>query len=164
MIQRRLFVNGIERQLFVEAEATLASVLREQLGLTGTKLGCGEGQCGACNVILNGKLARSCVTRMKRVPDQSAVTTIEGIGQPGNLHVLQRAWIKHGAAQCGFCSPGFIRRFRAEVEQPQGHMQSGVPGVRHTGQAPVYKRFGRIAALTFLIFLRGEYHDGKKQC
>ncbi len=108
MIQKRFFVNGVERNVFVESEASLATVLREQLGLTGTKVGCGEGQCGACSVILDGKVIRSCVTKMSRVPEGARVTTIEGVGTPENMHPLQRAWIRHGAAQCGFCAPGFI--------------------------------------------------------
>ena len=108
MIQKRFFVNGVERNLIVDGESSLADVLRGQLGLTGTKVGCGTGECGACNVILNGKLVRSCVYKMKRVEDGDQITTIEGIGTPDELHPLQRAWVSSGATQCGFCSPGFI--------------------------------------------------------
>ncbi|MEW6439556.1 MAG: molybdopterin-dependent aldehyde oxidoreductase [bacterium] len=116
MISRTLDVNGVRRTLVVDAEATLAELLREQLLLTGTKLGCGQGQCGACNVILDGKLTRSCVTKMKRVPDGAAVTTIEGVGTPGKLHALQLAWAVHGGAQCGFCTPGFIVSAKALLD------------------------------------------------
>ncbi|HOU32878.1 MAG TPA: 2Fe-2S iron-sulfur cluster-binding protein, partial [Synergistaceae bacterium] len=105
MIQKRFFVNGVERNLIVDGESSLADVLRGQLGLTGTKVGCGTGECGACNVILNGKLVRSCVYKMKRVEDGDQITTIEGIGTPDKLHPLQRAWVSSGATQCGFCSP-----------------------------------------------------------
>lgn len=108
MLQKRLFINGVETLVFAPAKSTLAEVIREQLHLTGTKVGCGQGQCGACSVILNGKVVRSCITKMSRVPEKSYVTTIEGIGAPGNLHPLQKAWALYGAAQCGFCSPGFI--------------------------------------------------------
>ena len=108
MISKTLWVNGVEKRLVVDPEASLANVLRKKLMLTGTKIGCGKGQCGACSVIMNGKLIRSCITKMKKVPDQAAVSTIEGIGQPGNLHALQLAWMVHGGAQCGFCTPGFI--------------------------------------------------------
>ena len=90
------------------AEDSLADVLRGQLGLTGTKIGCGQGQCGCCNVILDHKLVRSCVTKMSKVPDRAEVITIEGVGTADALHPLQLAWIVHGGAQCGFCSPGFI--------------------------------------------------------
>ncbi|MDO4786677.1 MAG: molybdopterin-dependent oxidoreductase [Fretibacterium sp.] len=108
MQQRRFYVNGIERNLILDGETPLSTVIREQLHLTGTKVGCGLGHCGACNVILDGKLVRSCVLKMSRVPDGARILTIEGIGTPERLHPLQTAWIYHGAAQCGFCSPGFI--------------------------------------------------------
>ena len=108
LFQKRMYINGVETNVFTQPDTTLAEVLREQLHLTGTKVGCGEGQCGACSVILNGKVIRSCITKMKRVPDYANITTIEGIGKPGALHPLQKAWAIHGAAQCGFCSPGFI--------------------------------------------------------
>ncbi|MFZ5812897.1 MAG: molybdopterin-dependent aldehyde oxidoreductase [Thermodesulfobacteriota bacterium] len=108
MIQKELFVNGVKKSMVVAADATLADVLREQLLLTGVKIGCGQGQCGACSVILDGKVVRSCITKMKRVPDGASVTTIEGVGTPDAPHALQMAWMVHGGAQCGFCSPGFI--------------------------------------------------------
>ncbi|WP_029897741.1 molybdopterin-dependent aldehyde oxidoreductase [Desulfohalovibrio reitneri] len=108
MFKRTLWINGLEKRLVVDPEETLANVLREQLHLTGTKVGCGQGQCGCCSVIMDGKVVRSCVTKMKKVADGAAVTTIEGVGQPGRLHALQLAWMVHGGAQCGFCTPGFI--------------------------------------------------------
>ena len=108
MLQKRFYVNGIERNLILDGESMLSTVIREQLLLTGTKVGCGQGHCGACNVVMDGKLIRSCVTKMSRIPEGAQITTIEGIGTPDNLHPLQTAWIYHGAAQCGFCSPGFI--------------------------------------------------------
>ncbi len=108
MIKKQIVVNGIVRKLVVDAEETLVNVLRKSLGLTGTKVGCGEGQCGACSVIMDGKVVRACATKMKRVDDGADITTIEGIGTPANPHPLQLAWMLHGAAQCGFCSPGFI--------------------------------------------------------
>ena len=108
MIKKQIVVNGIARNLVVDAEDTLVNVIRKTIGLTGTKVGCGEGQCGACSVIMDGKVVRSCATKMKRVDDGANITTIEGIGTPANPHPLQLAWMLHGAAQCGFCSPGFI--------------------------------------------------------
>ncbi|WP_027366321.1 molybdopterin-dependent aldehyde oxidoreductase [Desulfocurvibacter africanus] len=108
MIQKVFSVNEVEHNVIVDPEASLATVLREQLGLTGTKVGCDQGQCGACSVILDGKVVRSCAMKMKRIADGAKVTTIEGIGTPDKLHPVQQAWIAHGAAQCGFCSPGFI--------------------------------------------------------
>ncbi len=108
MIKKQIVVNGVPRNLVVDAEETLVNVIRKSLGLTGTKVGCGEGQCGACSVIMDGKVVRSCATKMKRVDDGANITTIEGIGTPSKPHPLQLAWMLHGAAQCGFCSPGFI--------------------------------------------------------
>lgn len=108
MLKLNLNVNGIVRALVVSPEDSLAEVLRRQLMLTGVKVGCSQGQCGACSVILNGKVVRSCATKMKRVEDGACITTIEGVGTPEHLHPLQLAWMVHGGAQCGFCSPGFI--------------------------------------------------------
>ncbi|MDR1308397.1 MAG: molybdopterin-dependent oxidoreductase [Deltaproteobacteria bacterium] len=108
MIQKNIVVNGVPHNIFVDQEATLAKVLREQLHLLGTKVGCGEGMCGACNVILDGKLVRSCVVKMRRVEDGASVLTVEGIGTPLDLHPIQLAWVRHGGAQCGYCTPGFI--------------------------------------------------------
>jgi aldehyde oxidoreductase len=117
MIRRILTVNGVEKTVAVDPGATLAEVLRENLFLTGTKVGCGKGECGACSVILNGKLVRSCIVKMKQVPDDAEVTTIEGIGTPQNLHPLQQAWIRFNGAQCGFCSPGFIVSAKALLDE-----------------------------------------------
>jgi aldehyde oxidoreductase len=116
MIQKVFFVNGVERNIIVEDDSTLATVLREQLGLTGTKIGCGQGHCGSCGVIIDGKYTRSCVYKMSRLPEGACVTTIEGIGTPERLHPIQKAWIKHGAAQCGFCTPGFIVSAKALLD------------------------------------------------
>ena len=103
-----LTINGVERHVVCDPEKdSLAAVLR-RMGLTGVKIGCGTGVCGACSVILNGEVVRSCTKKMKRVPEFSEITTIEGIGTPQHLHPLQQAWITYGGAQCGFCSPGFI--------------------------------------------------------
>ena len=108
MIKKDIIVNGVPRKLVVAADDSLASVLRKNLGLTGTKVGCNEGQCGACSVLIDGKVVRSCALKMRRLDDGAHVTTIEGIGTPDNLHPLQVAWMVHGGAQCGFCTPGFI--------------------------------------------------------
>ncbi len=103
-----LNINGANRMIVCDLKKdTLAAVLR-RMGLTGTKIGCNAGQCGACSVILNGEVIRSCVRKMKSVPEHSTVVTIEGIGTPDNLHPLQQAFITYGGVQCGFCSPGFI--------------------------------------------------------
>ena len=103
-----LNINGADRMFICDPEKdTLASVLR-RLGLTGTKIGCGTGVCGACSVILDGKVIRSCTRKVKSVKEYSSVITIEGIGTVMHPHPLQYAWVHLGAVQCGFCVPGFI--------------------------------------------------------
>jgi len=119
MIRKILNVNGLEKTVMADPDANLADVLRENLFLTGTKVGCGKGECGACSVIMNGKVIRSCITKMKNVPDGAAVTTIEGVGTPQNLHALQVAWIVHNGAQCGFCTPGFIVSAKGLLDENQ---------------------------------------------
>ena len=104
----RLHINGVDRPVLFEPEKdSLADALR-RLGLTGTKIGCNKGICGACTVLLDGKVVRSCIKKMRDIKEFSEIITIEGIGTPQHLHPLQQAWITYGAAQCGFCSPGFI--------------------------------------------------------
>ena len=103
-----LTINGVDRPVVCDPKRdTLATVIR-RLGLTGTKVGCGIGVCGACTVILNGELCRSCVKKMSNVPEYSEVITVEGIGTPQHLHPIQQAFVTLGGIQCGFCTPGFI--------------------------------------------------------
>ena len=116
MEKKQFVVNGIPYTLIVDPEASLSTVLREQLGLTGVKVGCGTGQCGACSVILDGKVVRSCITKMKRVTNGAEITTVEGIGKPDAMHIIQQAFVVHGAAQCGFCSPGFVVSAKALLD------------------------------------------------
>lgn len=103
-----LKINGVERFVVCDPEEDSLAVVLRRMGLTGVKVGCGTGVCGACSVILDGEVVRACTKKMKRVPEFSEITTIEGIGTPQHLHPLQQAWITYGGAQCGFCSPGFI--------------------------------------------------------
>ncbi len=117
MLKRKLFVNGVERTVIADPETTLAQYVRKQLCLTGTKVGCGKGECGSCTVIMDGKVVRSCILKMKNVPDEAQIITIEGIGSQENLHPLQLAWMVHGGAQCGFCTPGFIMSAKALLDQ-----------------------------------------------
>ncbi|CAG1007551.1 putative selenate reductase molybdopterin-binding subunit [Anaerolineales bacterium] len=103
-----LNINGANRMFMCDPEKdTLADVLR-RIGLTGTKVGCDEGVCGSCTVILNDKLVRSCLKKIRAIEEYSKVLTIEGIGTPTNLHPIQVAYMNLGAVQCGFCTPGFI--------------------------------------------------------
>ncbi|MEA5073385.1 MAG: molybdopterin cofactor-binding domain-containing protein [Eubacterium aggregans] len=117
MIKKALVINGIQRTLVVKDSDSLADVLRRQMLLTGCKIGCGKGQCGACNIIMDGKVTRSCVVKMSKVPEYAEIQTIEGIGTPTDLHPLQVAWMAYGCAQCGFCSPGFIMTAKVLLEQ-----------------------------------------------
>lgn len=108
MIRKTFVINGVQRTMMVNENEALATFLRERLLLTGCKIGCGEGHCGACNVIVDGKVARSCLMKLSKIKDGAEITTIEGIGTISDMHPLQVAWMAHGCAQCGFCSPGFI--------------------------------------------------------
>ena len=103
-----LNINGQDRMVMFNPEKDTLVALIRRLGFTGTKIGCGTGHCGACSVILNGQVVRSCSINMSNVKENSAIITIEGIGTPQNLHPIQQAFITYGAVQCGFCSPGFI--------------------------------------------------------
>jgi aerobic-type carbon monoxide dehydrogenase small subunit (CoxS/CutS family) len=100
-------VNGIVVKQDVEPRLLLSDFLRHSLGLTGTHVGCEHGVCGACNVLLDGRSVRACLLFAVQV-DGHAVTTVEGLGQPGAPHPVQTAFIEHGALQCGFCTPGFL--------------------------------------------------------
>ncbi len=103
-----LNINGADRMFICDPEKdTLATVIR-RLGLTGTKIGCGIGVCGACSILLDGKVVRSCTKKIRTVKEYSSIITIEGIGTVINPHALQYAWVHLGAVQCGFCVPGFI--------------------------------------------------------
>ena len=102
----KLMVNGVARDVDADDDMPLLWVLRDLLGLTGTKYGCGEALCGACTVHVDGKAVRACVTPMRRAAGR-AVTTIEGLSAAGD-HPLQRAWVELGVPQCGFCQAGQI--------------------------------------------------------
>ncbi len=103
----QLMVNGESYEVDVDGETALLSVLRHDLGLTGTKYGCGEGDCGACTVLLDGEASLSCLTPVVSAAGR-AVTTIEGLANGNDLHPVQEAFIEHTAFQCAYCTPGFI--------------------------------------------------------
>ena len=114
---KRIHLNGVPKRIVADPGVTFLTVIRDQQKLTGTKRGCNCGQCGVCNVILNGKVVRACIMRWKNVPEESQITTIEGVGTPENLHALQWAMIVCGAIQCGFCTPGFIMCGKALLDE-----------------------------------------------
>ncbi len=103
----RFTINGELRECEVEDDERLIDLIREDLGLTGTKEGCGQGECGACTVLLDGKPVASCLTLAVKV-DGKEITTIEGVSREGKLHPIQEAFIEKGAVQCGFCTPGMV--------------------------------------------------------
>ena len=108
-------INQEAVSLEVEPHWTLLRVIRDGLGLTGTKEGCGEGDCGACTVLANGKAVNACLILAADMDGQS-ITTIEGLAQNGQLHPLQEAFVDHGAIQCGFCTPGMILSAKALLD------------------------------------------------
>lgn len=115
-----LNINGADRKVEVEDNWTLLFVLREKLGLTGTKDGCSESQCGACKVIMDGKAVNSCSTNIKKAEGKK-IETIEGLADGDKLHPIQEAFVEVGAVQCGFCTPGMImttKAFLAENPDP----------------------------------------------
>jgi len=103
----QFILNGKKTNVSVDGERFLLSVLRKEFGLTGTKYGCGEGHCGSCTVLINNKAVRSCHTTIEEVKGKEVVT-IEGFAKGKNFHPLQKAFIKHEAIQCGFCTPGMV--------------------------------------------------------
>jgi carbon-monoxide dehydrogenase small subunit len=111
-----LTVNGEEYEALVAPNRTLLEVLRENLYLTGTKEGCGEGACGTCTVLLDGKPVRSCLTLTVEVQGRE-ITTIEGLAPMGELHLVQQAFVEYGAIQCGFCTPGMILTTKALLDE-----------------------------------------------
>lgn len=115
----QLVVNGIRREVQPEPAETLAATLRERLHLTGTKIACSRGECGACTVLLGGEAIYACLTLTRGIGG-APVTTIEGIGTPTELHPLQRAFIEHDAVQCGFCTPGQVMAAVALLAQANG--------------------------------------------
>ena len=161
MQKKVLHVNGLPRVLIVDPETSLASVLREQLLLTGCKVGCNQGQCGTCSIIMDGKVVRSCIVKMKRVPDEANITTIEGLAKPENLHPLQVAWMAYGCAQCGFCSPGFILSAKVLLdtnsaptrEDVREWFQKNRNACRCTGYKPLVD-----AVMAAAKVMRGEMH------
>ena len=102
-----LIVNGDERTVVTDPTRSLQDVLREEFHLTGTKYGCGKGQCGACTVLMNGRRIRSCVTPVSGA-DKNTITTIEGLADGDSLHPVQQAFLDEGAIQCGYCTSGMI--------------------------------------------------------
>jgi aerobic-type carbon monoxide dehydrogenase small subunit (CoxS/CutS family) len=109
-------VNGRQVTVEVEADELLVDVLRDRLGLTGTKVGCNEGECGACTVIMGGQAVLSCLIPALRAEGQD-ILTIEGLSDGDRLHPLQASFVEHGAVQCGYCIPGFVLSSKALLDR-----------------------------------------------
>jgi len=116
MANIRLRINGRAVNVDTDPQSSLLTVLREQLDLTGTKYGCGEGQCGACTVLVGGAAQRSCITKVSAVVEKE-ITTIEGLAVGDRLHPLQQAFLEEGALQCGYCTSGMIMSGAALLAQ-----------------------------------------------
>lgn len=112
----KIKVNGYEHEVLVNAHEFLADVLRDRLGLTGTKVGCGAGECGSCTVIMNGRPVNSCLVLGVQA-DGKEIQTIEGVADGPELHPLQKNFVKYGALQCGFCTPGLIMTTKSMIEE-----------------------------------------------
>jgi len=112
----KFMVNGRSYEIPIEPHMTLVEVLRDKLDITGTKLSCGAGECGACTVLIDGKPALSCLTLAMTAREKN-ILTIEGLAEGGNLHPIQKAFIEHGAIQCGFCTPGMILATKALLDE-----------------------------------------------
>jgi aerobic-type carbon monoxide dehydrogenase small subunit (CoxS/CutS family) len=127
MAEFRLTVNGRERVIDTEPGRPLLEVLREELKLTGTKYGCGEGQCRACTVLLAGKPIMSCVTPVRAAAGKPVVT-IEGLAADGRLHPVQQAFLDEGAMQCGYCVPGMVLRSVALLQSVRRPTEAQIVG------------------------------------
>jgi carbon-monoxide dehydrogenase small subunit len=126
-VRVQAIINGEDVEFLCEPRQSLLEVLRETLGLTGAKEGCNNGNCGACNVILDGALVNSCLVLAVEI-DGRRLTTIEGIATPQGLHPLQEKFIAHAALQCGFCTPGFIVAAKALLDQNPNPSETEIRG------------------------------------
>lgn len=148
----RLKINGTEQQVLVAPWQSLLEVLRDELGLTGTKKGCNEGECGACTVLLDGKPVNACLVLAVKA-DGREVTTVEGLAGPGGLHPLQQAFVEEGAVQCGFCTPGMLMAAKALLDTnpcpDEREIRAALAGnlCRCTGYVCIVRAVQRAAAM-----------------
>jgi len=154
----RLTVNGQPYELYIKPKTILVEVLRDHLGLTGTKRGCNSSSCGACTVILNGMAVKSCSVLALQV-NGGEVLTVEGLAKGNELHPLQKAFLDHGAFQCGFCTAGMLMSSKALLDEnpnpTEEQLKEGIDGniCRCTGYNSI------IRALTDVV--KGEYKEAK---
>ena len=154
----KLTVNGQPYEVYIKPKTLLVEVLRDQLGLTGTKRGCNSGSCGACTIMLDGMAVKSC-SILALQANGADVRTIEGLAKGAKLHPLQKAFLDHGAFQCGFCTSGMLMASTALLEEnpkpTKEQMKEGIDGniCRCTGYNSI------IRAMTAVV--KGEYKEGK---
>ncbi len=147
----RYTINGRPHEAYIPPNRTLLEVVRDELRLTGAKEGCGTGDCGACSMIVNGRLVTSCLMLAPQA-DGAEITTIEGLAQDGQLHPVQQAFIEKGAVQCGFCIPGMILAGKALLDrnpQPSEHdIRDAISGnlCRCTGYTKIVEAISAAAA------------------
>ncbi|MGB9628183.1 MAG: (2Fe-2S)-binding protein [Thermodesulfobacteriota bacterium] len=154
----RLTVNGQPYELYVKPKALLVEVLRNELGLTGTKRGCESSSCGICTVILNGMAVKSC-SILALQAEGAEITTVEGLAKGEKLHPLQKAFLEYGAYQCGFCTPGMLASAKALLDEnpkpTEGEIREAIDGnvCRCTGYNSIIRAIKAVAA--------GEYKEEK---
>ena len=148
----RLRVNGEEREVLTESHRTLLEVLREDLGLTGTKRGCDLGACGACTVLIDGRPTLSCLALAVRVQGKE-ITTIEGLAQEGQLHPLQKSFVEKGAVQCGFCTPGMILTAKAFLDE---HPNPSEPDVKKAISGNLCRCTGYVKIVEAILAVAGK--------
>lgn len=150
-VRVRLKINGQEYEQEIPSNLTLLELIRDELGFTGTKEGCGIGACGACTVLLDGKPVYACLILAPKV-DGREVVTIEGIGEEGKLHPLQEAFLTHGAVQCGFCTPGMLLSAKALLDKnfhpTREEIEEAISGnlCRCTGYLPIVRAIEAIGS------------------
>jgi carbon-monoxide dehydrogenase small subunit len=151
MVELSLTLNGHPVTVQIAPDELLVDVIRDRLGLTGTKIGCGEGECGACTVILDGRAVNSCLIPALKAQGR-AITTIEGLADGQTLHPLQQAFIDHGAVQCGYCTPGFILSAKALLDAhphpTRDEIKTAIAGnlCRGTGYTAIVEAIEAVAA------------------
>ena len=148
--QLKLTVNEEVYEVAVKPKTTLVQLLRNELGLTGAKIGCDVGICGACTVLLDGKAVKAC-SILALQADGKKVTTIEALAKRGELHPIQKAFVEHGAVQCGFCTPGMIMSAKALLDEnpkpTEGEIKEAIAGnlCRCTGYTKILKAISSVA-------------------
>ncbi|HEX15736.1 MAG: (2Fe-2S)-binding protein [Deltaproteobacteria bacterium] len=159
MHRLRIRVNGEDHELYVKPKTLLVEVIRDHLGLTGTKRGCNSGACGACTVILNGMAVKSCSVLALQA-DGGEVLTVEGLAKGAELHPLQRSFLDHGAYQCGFCTPGMLMSAKALLDEnpkpTKEEIKEGIHGnlCRCTGYNSIIRAIAAVA--------EGKYEEAER--